>query len=541
MEALSRYSGAAAAVGAGAVGVCYVTSYAWAKVRNPATRAAREAVAALRAAVAAKDSQAIAQCLGALQRVSHDDENKGVVAANIDVVVSLLRQTGKGQSIAFVHDIACVQSAVRFLRDFCTKGAAAGYAAAEGGPPVDDRVAAGLVDSGGVRLLYRTMSRAYRLEPDAQEQGGEAAVYRDIVGDAALALERVTTVTEKVVMDFDVPRSARAAEQLAGVKGVQTLLNLLGDDMAVGWRKDKQVLQRVLGILSNVSMLRRGAEVLAQGGEGQPDALQRFLELATRDSQGTAYGSSLAASDQEHAALCVMHLLRYVRPCRERILAAAAEPEGTQGNLADSFVDLLDCARVGKPPGVSDRGKACRAVEVTYAALQCLEYFIDKDDPSRLKQLLLRNNDWGLVALFGIVARYRVTANPTMRPGQRQQVDGYRIRQRCRQVMLELQSRADEELSGVLKRLRKHNGGGGDNAKRWGAKFPIFTEIQRAETDDARFSKDLQKSMQKQQMQQQMFQQMMMGGGGGDVDEEQMDMMQMQMAMMGGMGGMDGM
>lgn len=540
---------------AACVGACYLVSYVRAQVRPVHTAPAREAVAALRKATAAKDGERIQRQLRMLGELCRDvpgepglgDDMKMQIASQLDAVIDVLKQKGEKDERNFTHDLECVLVAVSFITRIAMKSGGGGgmYGQPQEPQSLDEGVVAGLVAADGVKALYRTMSRAYHWADRSAQDPGKENLYREIVSEAADALDKITTVGDKVTMDFDVPASAKAAEQLAGLKVLPSVLYLINDDQRPDWQVQKRVMQKVLGLLKNVTTIRKGAQALAgnlpgrREGDATPAPLQRFLELATQD----ASVSRAMSADQACASSCVMHMLRYVPECREQLFPASADAES---DLSASFIDFIDCARIGQPPDVHEKGKHhARQPEVTFAALQSLEYMIDKCDIDKVSNLLMWKNQWGLLAIYGIVARYRINSGPMQRVPQRVQRVAWHVRQKCRQVAQKLQQKSppQSQLQEMLKQVRKHNGEVHAGAKVWGTKFRVFDEIQKAEVDDAKLEKDLHKNMQKQQMQQQMFQQMMMAQqmGGGEMDEEQMEMMQMQMQMMGMGGGGGGM
>ena len=341
-----------------------------------------------------------------------------------------------------------------------------------------------LIKTGGVKALYVSLSRAY---PISLHGGTEASAAKEVVEKLLNLLDSVCAFDEAlVVLPFDCPPEAAAAAQLTELKTFGSITMLLRSTHGFSHKRSK-----ILGIISSVTALRKGAALIASTSTSEENAVDNLLFFAAKGDSRIEY---------KKASSCICNLIRHVAAVRQRVLSTEDGVTGLANipRLRDQFIEILDGGCIGYPPRT--HAGTQRDAAAVKSALDALEYLLDNRDSRNLTiEALLDSNERGLLALFGIGARLEDT------PLRRRSID-----------FISMLSESSPECDKYVQ-LMKDYSGTGEMVSRWGTGFRFRQEYVQREQREA----DRQKNMQqKQQMQMQQMQMMGgmpgMGGMGGD-------------------------
>eukprot|EP01063_Lacrimia_lanifica_P020056 TRINITY_DN27410_c0_g1_i1.p1 TRINITY_DN27410_c0_g1~~TRINITY_DN27410_c0_g1_i1.p1 ORF type:complete len:514 (+),score=245.19 TRINITY_DN27410_c0_g1_i1:64-1605(+) len=482
-----------AAGGAVLLGGAYVASYVYEQVQRPAAKAAQNELREFKKLLAASklDEPELLACLVRMRDMQSKSANKLELQRNIHLFVALC--TGKE---TFKYSLDVISHAVDLIRSICRSGT--------------DAVKV-LCAAGGIRVLFVALTRLYA---ECMKGGPKAGDAKELVEKLLAVLDEFCTFDEKeVVLAYDIPEEACAAAQLAGIKTLGSLCRLLRPEHGFTHKRTK-----VLGIIASATALKEGATRLttAHGTTSQADVnanVDLLLFFAAKsDSKSAEYA---------RATMCIRNLIRHVPAVRTRVLSTDAGLPGLPGlsTLQNQFIELIDGGCIGCPPRTSmapprDHGAVS-------AGLDCLAYMLEGATRQLALDALVAENQRGLLALFGIMAR----------------VDSPTIRARAATEFLSQFAQMDGEVSKYINMIKSYNGVG-EMAEKWGAGFRVVQELRAREAKDQDRARMQQRQQQRQaqqsQMQQQILQQMMMAEQAGASPEELEAMQQM---LMGGMGG----
>eukprot|EP01059_Diplonema_ambulator_P033953 TRINITY_DN7384_c0_g2_i1.p1 TRINITY_DN7384_c0_g2~~TRINITY_DN7384_c0_g2_i1.p1 ORF type:complete len:513 (+),score=163.00 TRINITY_DN7384_c0_g2_i1:41-1540(+) len=471
--------------GAAVVGACYIGSYMWEKATRPEAKQAQNELKEFKKLVSSAevDDQALVRCLQKMRGLA-TPANKQELLRNLHLFTALCG----GTKSEFKYSLVVVDAAVDLLISLC-RG--------------DSERA--IVRVGGVKALFVALTKAYTC---SMNNGPLSSAAKSLVEKLLNVLDEVVSFDEKeVVLPFDVPASAGAARQLASIKTFGTITMLL--NAAHGFTHKRA---KVLGIISSVTSIRQGAELIAAQETDGLRTIDHLLSLAAKSDSKTP--------EYTRATMCVRNLVRHVASCRARVLST--EPGyGDLTNLPrfrDQFIELVDGGSIGYPPRTQQA--APRDVSAVSAGIDTLCFLLENSDSHELAlEALLDANQRGLLALFGIMARCESPA----------------LRNRVASELLGPMSMLDNDI-GRYVHIMKGYTGSGEFSSQWGTGFRVAQELHAREQKEQARAKMAQRQQQRS-AQNQMLQQMLMGGMGGGMGPSEEELMMQQMMM--GMGGMD--